>query len=414
VSKRTENLPSTQDKARVTAVALRDELLKNYQGVIVSMVGRDNMTRFTQNFYLALARNPDLITCNKKSLFLSCLYAAQRGLEVGVPDGVALVPYKGQVTPITQYQALIKKAVESGVIDSGRPVLVYKNDVFHYEEGSERRIMHVPTGLDENPGDVVGGYFSYEICGKTYFCPPLRLSDFEKARASSANWKFNKSGPWADWFESMCAKTVVHRAFKLLPLPSSLKQLVEDEGKVLADGDLAGVLDPDIIDLEVSEESATDAARTEPAKAGRGAALAGKLKDHPNNTPPPPPSPVAPEPQPETEPVMPFEAEAFFAPPQDAPPATSANLPPDGPEDNYTAPMFPEAEVVDPPQEGERDAGIAKTVAEIKAAAEARNVPFNLLAKKYGVKDWNEVAQLPSDKLSLILEFITRIRPATK
>ena len=71
------------------------------------------LERFIQLSYLAVTRNPDLLSCNRRSLLLALLWCAQKDLEVGVDDGAWLVPFKTLVVPVPAYKGLIKKAVET-------------------------------------------------------------------------------------------------------------------------------------------------------------------------------------------------------------------------------------------------------------------------------------------------------------
>ena len=59
--------------------------------------------------HLALRRDPKLLQADVKSLLMALVWCAYRDLELGVEDGVWLIPYKGKVTPVPAYKGLIKR-----------------------------------------------------------------------------------------------------------------------------------------------------------------------------------------------------------------------------------------------------------------------------------------------------------------
>ena len=355
---KSENLP-----VKAQAQTARQQLVQHYQGDLANLVGKNNVNRFVQNFYLSMIRNPDLAVADRKSLFLAVLYAAQRNLEIGVEDGVALLTFKGQVTPVVQYRALLKKSIESGALDDIKAVLVYSGDKFTWKQGTKPEIIHEPAPLDKDPGEVIGGYVLYKRPGiDTWFCSdPVRISDIHKVRNSSAAYKAG-GGPWVTWYEEMCKKTVIRKAMKTIPAGSKILQLLEDEGRMDT-----GVTVKDILE---EEEAITVEATDVPAQQTKTSSLAEQLKQKAQAEEPDEPE-ESPEPAEEPEPEA--------AEPE-------------------TTPETPAKETADPNYDAIED--IKGQIKELATMAKSKNVPIEIINKKYSVKGWADFTA--PDKFKLI------------
>ena len=101
-------------------------------------------------------RTPDLYKCEIRSVIGALVQCAQLGLEPGGILGQAyLIPFFNKKTSqkeaqlIIGYKGFIELAWRSGQLKSLEARLVYKNDVFKVDYGSEAKIIHQPC-LDEN------------------------------------------------------------------------------------------------------------------------------------------------------------------------------------------------------------------------------------------------------------------------
>lgn len=212
--------------------------------------------RFGQVLILACLRNPALLTCDLKSLFLAALYCAQRGLEPGVPDGCALVPYKGKVTPIPQYRALVKQAVETGSVKSAKAILVYANDTVEWEEGENPRFVHKPAPFGTDRGPVVGAYSRIVLPDGTVEIEPMTLDQIYKRRDSSAAWRDSDNRaatPWAMWEEEMIRKTALKNGLRTIPVAPKLRDLLESDSRLEGGAPVEATLDSEVLDVNVVE-----------------------------------------------------------------------------------------------------------------------------------------------------------------
>lgn len=270
--------------------------------------------RFAQVLILAVVRNPALLTCDLKSLFNAALFCAQRGLEPGVPDGVALVPFKGKVTPIIQYRALVKQGKETESIKAAKSIIIYENDKYEWEEGEVPKFTHKPAPLGEPRGKPIGAYSRVTLPDGQVEINLMPLDDIYKRRNASAAWKGEKreETPWFLWEDEMIKKTVLKDGFRTIPVAPKFMDLLEADGKLEGGGDVTDLLDinvSDVLDVTTTgEQEALPEATTKSDK------LAEKLAGAENITP-----------KAEEETKKPEEATGAGGPPP-AEPALVANL----------------------------------------------------------------------------------------
>ncbi len=92
---------------------------------------------------------------------------------------------------------------------------VYANDAFEPDTDAHRT-NHRPPRLGEPRGEIIGAYAIAEHAdGRRVGPEVMDLAEIEKIRKTSAS---SQVGPWKDWYERMCEKTVGRRLFKKLPL----------------------------------------------------------------------------------------------------------------------------------------------------------------------------------------------------
>ena len=210
-----------------------------------------NANRMARVFLTEIQRNPKLLECTPESLMGSLMLAAQLGLEPGVLGLAHLVPYKNYITKklecqfIYGYRGMAHLAHNSGAVHDITAKVVYENDEFDYEYGTNERIYHKPT--DQKKGKLK---YCYAIAklenGVTHF-DVMDRKDIEVIRKKSKA----KSGPWHDEDEpEMWKKSVIKRITKQLPLSIGIrKQLAQDETTKYFSKDVLDIMDePDQTD----------------------------------------------------------------------------------------------------------------------------------------------------------------------
>lgn len=185
-----------------------------------------NIDRFNRVAITAISQNPSLLDADRRSLFASCMTAAQLGL---VTDGVLgeayLVPYKGKVQLIPGYRGLLKLVRQSGEISSVDVDTIHENDKVTLIAGDESRFSIETDWRDR--GEVIGAYAiaHFKDGGRQRAIMTLEQIEAIRKAAPSAN-----SPAWKNHYGEMAKKTAFRRLAKMLPLSTEAQNAlgVED------------------------------------------------------------------------------------------------------------------------------------------------------------------------------------------
>lgn len=191
--------------------------------------------RFMTVAQTAVKKNPKLLECTPRSLFLALSQAAQDGLMPDGRDGIiqgynTKVEERGkpdrwenQATWIPMTFGIRKRARETDkiIIDAQ---IVCANDVFDRDQGDDPKITHKPAPLDQEPGDMIGSYaiFKYED-GNIIHRETMRKSDIEAVRAKS---KSPNGMLWKDFPGEAWRKTAIRRGSKTVPVSPDLERII--------------------------------------------------------------------------------------------------------------------------------------------------------------------------------------------
>lgn len=176
--------------------------------------------RFIEGVVQTVAKNADLLKCTRESVLLACLESAQIGLEpTGILNQAWLVPYKTTARLMIGYGGYITLLDRSRSYDFIEAVLVYENDEFWYERGTNPQIHHVPAadGQRGHFGHKNGG--GYWVAWKKGSSRPqwdvMSWDELQKRRATS---KRAEEDMWRAWPEEMYRKTILRWGMKQMPL----------------------------------------------------------------------------------------------------------------------------------------------------------------------------------------------------
>ena len=209
----------------------------------------------------AVQQNPDLLRCNRKSLYAAIMRSAQLGLE---PDGVLgqayLIPFKGVVQFIPGYKGLITLARNTGEVSSIRVEAVFHGDHFRVVNHQDPAFEHEPDIDGERTAAKVRAFYALARFrdGSTHFeWMSKREVDAIRERSPGKN-----SEPWRVHYVEMGKKTVIRRLCKFLPMDvqraAARQEAFEERGEVVtipewsdeaADMN-AGTLDPPAIESQ--------------------------------------------------------------------------------------------------------------------------------------------------------------------
>lgn len=223
--------------------------------------------RFQRIIMTALQNSPDLIKCERASLWNSAMKAAQDGL---LPDGRegAIVPYQGKAQWLPMIGGIRKKVRNSGELSTWDVHAVYEKDHFEFELGDSPFIKHKPS-LDSDKGKLIAVYSVATLKGGEKSRDVMSVADVEKIRSKSRA----KNGPWADpiFYPEMAKKTVARRHSKVLPMSSDLDDLIRRDDHLYEQGEpevapprpkLVNFMNPETINEPAVEEPSDVDAKT--------------------------------------------------------------------------------------------------------------------------------------------------------
>ena len=210
----------------------------------------------------AVAKNPKILDCDRESIMLSVMQAAELGLEPGGALGEGyLVPYGRTCQFIPGYRGFISLARRSGQIVSIEAHAVYEKDEFVVEFGLDPKLVHRPTLATER-GEVVAFYAVARLVGGGVQHDYMTRADVDAIRKRS---RAASSGPWVTDYNEMGKKTVIRRLFKTLPVSVELCRALELQAE-----SEAGAFDPTLEVFEArAEAQANLSAAAEAAAAAR-------------------------------------------------------------------------------------------------------------------------------------------------
>jgi recombination protein RecT len=168
--------------------------------------------RFIRTAQTAISLNPDILACDRKSLFSACMKAAQDGL---ILDGreAALVKFGTAAQYMPMVAGLLKKARNSGEIASIDAQIVHAADKFTYRPGVDAAPIHEPDWFGVR-GEIVGAYAVAKTKDNATYVEIMSRPQIEKVRSTS---RAKGGGPWTQWWDEMARKTVIRRLSKRLP-----------------------------------------------------------------------------------------------------------------------------------------------------------------------------------------------------
>lgn len=174
--------------------------------------------RFTRNLQTAVQEIPDLLNCDRKSLFKAAMTAAHLGLLVGSALGQAyIIPFNSKTGKLAQfipgYRGYIVLARNSGEVESVAAYEVCANDTFEYELGLTPKCRHIPAGGER--GEITHAYCIVRYKDGGHHVEVMSKKDIDGIRARS---RAGNSGPWQTDYMMMARKTVIRRASRYMPL----------------------------------------------------------------------------------------------------------------------------------------------------------------------------------------------------
>lgn len=186
--------------------------------------------KFIRTILTAATINPEILACERQSLWIATMRAANDGL---LPDGQegAFVAYKGKAQWIPMYQGLLKRFRNSGQYEWISAGIVYEGEEFdHWIDEHGEHFRHRP-GDERDLAKVRRVYAIARTKDGGKFIADLSLREVDKHRAQSRASR--EDAPWNTWREEMMKKTALRVLSKLLPKSSDIDQFIRDDEQEL-------------------------------------------------------------------------------------------------------------------------------------------------------------------------------------
>lgn len=222
------NLIKSQSTSPIDQV--RNDLNKMMPQFQMALPQNVTPEKFIRVAITALQNNPELLSCDRQSLYSSAMKAAADGL---LPDGreAAFVKYGNKIQYLPMIGGLYKKIRNSGEIASLTSQIVYRNDKFRYWVDSDgEHLEHEPLLFGGDRGERIGVYAIAKLKDGGVEIEPMTEADVMAIKKVS---KSSSSGPWSGPFESeMWRKTAIRRLSKRLPMNADLQQVIERDDEL--------------------------------------------------------------------------------------------------------------------------------------------------------------------------------------
>ena len=223
-------MSTTLARPRDEREILRNQLTKMGGEFKMALPSHITPERFQRVVMTAAQQDPDILLADRRTLLMAATKCAQDGL---LPDKreAAFVIFntkikingKDEWIKAVQYMPMIagiqKRALNTGLVTSLQGHVIYANDHFVWQQGTEEKLEHRPLFPGER-GEPIGAYAVARIKGEDR--PLFRVMDaarIEKARAVSKN---AQGAVWKMWWDEMAIKTVVRNLAKSLPSDAEL------------------------------------------------------------------------------------------------------------------------------------------------------------------------------------------------
>lgn len=157
---------------------------------------------------MKIASDRSLQTCTPQSIVVSVLRIAQLGLELG--DTAHMIAFGNTAQVVVDYRGLVELACRHPDVANVSARLVFANDFFEMDYGTDPKIAHRPALKQEDRGEVVGAYAVIHMKNGSTRFDFMNVDEIEQVRNG-------RGGPWDNHWGEMAKKTVVRRVLKLAP-----------------------------------------------------------------------------------------------------------------------------------------------------------------------------------------------------
>lgn len=223
-----ENQVATTNQGAGGAIASADSLsdLRDAAKLVMkyakSIVDNDRAAEFAAQVSIMAQQNPKIKDCDPVSVVKAMMACVRIDLMPNTPEQyVALIPYGKELQFQIMYKGLTQLVYNSGIANKIDAQLVFPEDDWSIEEGTERKLVHKWTveslGRDRTKADEALFVYATAVLhnGERTFAV-MTQSEVKQIKDQAVKATSNDT-PWAKWPTEQYKKTVVKRFAKLLP-----------------------------------------------------------------------------------------------------------------------------------------------------------------------------------------------------
>ncbi|MGG3737222.1 recombination protein RecT [Aeribacillus pallidus] len=224
-----------QNGGRTTVADLLQQMKPEFERALPKHMDADRLIRIALT---EMRQNPQLLSCEIKSLMGAIMQAAQLGLEPGLLGHCYLIPFKNSKRGTTEvqfvigYKGLIDLVRRSGEVETIKAEAVYENDEFEFEYGLDEKLRHKPV-LFGDRGKLIGFYAYAKFKDGGHAFQVMSVEEINRIRDKHS--KAKNFGPWKDEYEAMAKKTVIRQLIKYLPISIEIQRNVSLDETVRKD-----------------------------------------------------------------------------------------------------------------------------------------------------------------------------------
>lgn len=239
-----------------SASELVGDLLGRYEDQIARALPKNlSPERFSRVCLTAVRSTPKLLQCDGRSLIAAVMLSAQTGLEPGPLQHAYFIPKElkqpdgskqWQVVWMLGYKGILELAQRSGMLARLEAHVVYSNDDYDAEYGSDAFLRHRPATGDR--GVPIGAYALWRTRGDgDVQWRYMGIEQIHRVRDESASAGSSFS-PWKSdlGYLAMVRKTPIRASLPYLPTSIELAGAAAADERVhtdLSDDMLADVID---------------------------------------------------------------------------------------------------------------------------------------------------------------------------
>ena len=224
--------------------------------------------RFMRIALSEVRKNPQLSKCSIQSVAGAVMQSAMLGLEPGLHGHAYLVPrWNGKTQTLDAefqigYKGYMDLGHRTGKIAYITAEVVYEDDYFDFQFGSDQKLVHKPNIESDKYGDSQHAtkyyvFIKFKDASEQFKVITKKQAIKRMEKHAPRNKQKAIVGPWVSDFDSMALKTVIRDGFKTVQISSEFQENISRDETITTEPEMTrktyDVIDADYTDYEESE-----------------------------------------------------------------------------------------------------------------------------------------------------------------